>query len=87
MIRFIPISLLVLPAGLDLVASLQARGGVLRSGPDTQEVAAPKFPDIDFGVTAAKQFSSDVDALTFVVPTNYAAAVIEIGRNACSGSA
>ena len=49
---------------------------------DPQQVAAPEFFDLLFGVAAADEFQSDVEGFAGVVPADDSAAAVEVGRDA-----
>jgi hypothetical protein len=49
---------------------------------DAEQVAAPEFFDLLFGITVADKLQSHVEGFAGVVPADDAAAAVEIGRNA-----
>src|SRR5262245_61703586 len=61
---------------------LQFRGDALDFVHDSQQVAAPDFLDLSFGITAAEKLQSDVEGFAGVIPADDAAAAVEIGRDA-----
>ena len=56
--------------------------GALCFAPDAQEIAAPEFGNLRFGIAVAQEFGSNVLRLAFVVPAGNAATVVEVGRDA-----
>ena len=47
-----------------------------------QQVAAPDFRDLLFGVAAAHEFQRHVEGSLGVVPSDHSAAAVEVGRDA-----
>src|SRR5689334_11705633 len=60
---------------------LQFLSDLLDFSPDSEQIAAPEFSDLLFGVAAADQFEGDVEGFGGAVPAVDSAAAIKVRRN------